>query len=51
MVDKGAGIMWKEEVLYTWDTGLEFTGGAENRHRKRHFEKPGTVERYKSPTS
>jgi hypothetical protein len=25
-------------VLCIWDTGLEFTGGAENRHGKRNLE-------------
>jgi hypothetical protein len=34
-------------VLCIWDTGLESTGGAENRHGKRNFEKPDTMESYK----
>jgi len=38
-------------VLYIWDTGLEFTGGAENRHGKINFEKPDTMEIHKILTS
>jgi hypothetical protein len=51
MVNEEGGMMLKKVVLYIWDTGLEFTVGAENRHRKPNFEKQDTMERYKILTS